>query len=594
MPRTHLNTAQKLYQSGQYTEAERACRLALKAKPGDGQATRLLGQITRRTGKAKESIAIFQQLGRARPNDIQLLGELGASMTAAGLHTHALPILNRAVKALPNAAQWKIHLARCLLGLFQTNEAITLLEQALTQSPDDSDAHFLLANAYLNAARRTEAEPHARAYLAHHPTSVPGRAMLANILEYQGKLDEAITLLEETLGPDRQHIGTPAYDQATGGLIRCLSAQGRYDEALKVCEPLTLARPTPTLVQAIAPLYLSQKRHAELQPLLERTLDSDTLPTPDRASLLFSLAQAHRALGQHDEAFDTFTRANECYPDTFDRAHKRELYTEIRRVFSKEAIATAPRATLDASDCVFIVGMPRSGTSLIEQIIDAHPNAHGCGELVFLPHAIDALATTLGTRPPTCFAHATAEDLDQGARLYLDQLRALAPEAARLTDKLPHNFEMLGLINRMLPGARVIHCRRNPVDTCVSAYCTQLSAWHSYATRLDTLGWAYAQYADLMRHWHEVCDLPLLDVQYEAVVADLDTQARRIIEFVGLPWDDRCLRFYQTTRAVTTASVEQVRQPIYTSSVARWKRDEAHLAPLLEALAAAGVEIPDA
>ncbi|VAX42877.1 hypothetical protein MNBD_PLANCTO03-262, partial [hydrothermal vent metagenome] len=194
MPRTHLTTAQKLSQSGQYAEAERACRLALKAKPGDTQATRLLGQITRRTGKAKESIAIFQQLGRMRPNDLQLLGELGASMTAAGLYTHALPLLRRTVNALPNAAKWKVHLARCLLGLFQTNEAIALLEEANTQNPDDPDTLFLLANALLNAARRSEAEPHARAYLAKHPASVPGRTMLANILEYQGKLDEAIAL----------------------------------------------------------------------------------------------------------------------------------------------------------------------------------------------------------------------------------------------------------------------------------------------------------------------------------------------------------------------------------------------------------------
>ncbi len=591
MPRPHLTTAQKLYQSGNYADAERACRLALKAKPNDMQATRLLGQITRHTGKAQESVLIFQKLGRARPNDIQLLGELGASMAAANHFAHALPLLQRAVKALPKAPKWKVHLARCLLGLFKTNEAITLLEEALAQSPDDPDTLFLLANALLNAARREYAEPHIRAFLAQQPNSVPGRTMLANILEYQGRLDEAIELLDDILGPDRQSVGNPAYDQAVGGLIRCLSVQGNYDEALRVCQPLATQHPSAKLVQAIAPLYLSQKLHDEIRPLLERALATDNLPQPDRASLLFRYAKALEPLKNHDVTFSAYTKANACYPKSFDHTLKQDLYTQLRSVFSKDSIAADPRATLDASNCVFIVGMPRSGTTLVEQIIDAHPSAHGGGELPYLRQTVDALAQLSKTEAPACFEHASPDLLDKGARLYLDQLKAHNPDADRITDKLPHNFELLGLINRMLPGARVIHCRRNPVDTCVSAYCTQLSAWHNYANNLDTLGWTYGQYASLMQHWHEACDLPILDVQYEETVADLETQARRIIEFIDLPWDARCLRFYQTTRAVTTASVDQVRKPIYSTSIARWKRYEPHLTPLLDALKDAGVDL---
>ena len=158
---------------------------------------------------------------------------------------------------------------------------------------------------------------------------------------------------------------------------------------------------------------------------------------------------------------------------------------------------------------------------------------------------------------------------------------------------MPHNFEVLGVIERMLPGARIIHCTRNPVDNCVSLYFTQLNAFHGYSNNLDDLGWAYARYRELMRHWEAVCTIPILHVAYEDMVADIETEAHRILEFIGLEWDDRCLRFYETDHAVTTASVEQVRQPIYTSSVARWKRYERHLTPLLDSLRQHGVDLPE-
>jgi tetratricopeptide (TPR) repeat protein len=590
MSRAQLTNAQNLYAARKYAEAEKACREALKARPGDMAATRLLGQITRHTGKASESVQIFQQLRQARPNDVPLLGELGASLVMANMHPQAFGMLSQAVKAMPAAAPWRMWMGRALTGLFQLEAAVRTLEQAHEMAPDDPDISFHLANALLNAAREKQAEPHARRYLEKFPDSVAGRTMLAKILEHQARLDESIALLREILGDEPGASHDANLDQAVGGLIRCLNARGDRAGAMAICERAAVGSPRPNLLAAMAPVYLQQQRYGEIHDLLGAVLDGQRMPEPVRAGLLFFQAEALRGLREHDKSFATYIRANGCYPDSYDRGHKAKVYDALIETFSAERIG-GPRATLDGSRFVFIVGMPRSGTSLVEQIIDAHPRAFGAGELGTLPTIVDALARRIGTPPPMCFARARSDMLDEGARMYADQVGGLAPGAAVITDKLPHNFELVGLINIMLPGARVIHCTRDPIDNCVSAFCTQLSAWHSYSNRLDTLGWAYAEYVRLMAHYRRVCDLPLLEVGYEAVVGDLEAQARRIIGFVGLEWDDRCLRFYETDRAVTTASVDQVRQPIYTSSVARWKRYERHLGPLIESLRAGGVTL---
>ncbi|VAX42876.1 TPR domain protein [hydrothermal vent metagenome] len=447
------------------------------------------------------------------------------------------------------------------------------------------------AQKLLQAGRPTEAEPILRALLAHTPpftaADIPVMLALSTILEIQNNLDEMIALLRALLELD------PASPTALGTLARALRTQGHYDEALAVLQPLANTPATPEAALALCPIYLSLKRNDDCRQLAEAALASPGLPPHTRATLGFHLGQALHNLGEYDLAFPAFKRANESLPRSFRRQHILTLYQGLRTAFSADRLATAPHATLDASNCLFIVGMPRSGTTLIEQIIDAHPLAHGCGELPDIRHIAAEFDKALGNRGPAAFADLTPKHLDHGARTYLDRMAQLAPEAAIVTNKLPHNFELLGLINRMLPGARVIHCRRNPLDTCLSCYFTNLGPAHSYATDLADLAFAYAQYTKLMRHWQAACDLPILDVQYEALVAETETFARNIIEFVGLPWDDRCLRFYETSRAVATASVDQVRSPIYTSSVARWKRYDKHLDPLLTSLRTAGVELPD-
>jgi tetratricopeptide (TPR) repeat protein len=439
----------------------------------------------------------------------------------------------------------------------------------------------------LQAGRVIEAEPVLRGLLAHEPGLVPAMILLANVLEIQGKLDELIALMGRALELE------PGSPQAIGATARALRTQGKYDQALALLEPLAQRTPSAEIAQALCPIYNALGRFADCRRLAEPLAAARGLPLEARASLGFHLGTALRGLGEHEAAFAAYKRANDCLPRSFNRPRQLTLYKYLRDAFPAGLLAHGPRAGVDAAHCVLIVGMPRSGTTLVEQIIDAHPLAHGGGELADLRTVMTELDTALGNRGAAAFAEATPEQLDRGAQRYLARMAEIAPGARVVTNKLPHNFELLGLANRVLPGCRVIHCRRNPVDTCLSCYFTHLGPAHSYSTSLADLAWAYAQYLSLMEHWEAACTLPILEVRYEAVVAETEAQARRIIDFVGLDWDDRCLWFHESDRPVSTASVDQVRRPIYTTSVARWKRYERQLKPLLESLRTAGVELPE-
>jgi hypothetical protein len=234
---------------------------------------------------------------------------------------------------------------------------------------------------------------------------------------------------------------------------------------------------------------------------------------------------------------------------------------------------------------LFIVGMPRSGTTLVEQIVASHPQVFGAGELRDVERIALSLAAHLGNDVgyPSCLAKAPAEAVRAMAERHLHRLTALAGGSVRIVDKMPTNYLHLGLIATLFPQARIIHCRRGPLDTCVSCYFSYFRGL-PFAWDLEELGRYHRSYDSLMAHWKAVLPLPVLDVSYEELVDNQEAISRRLMEFCGLDWDERCLAFHETPRPVHTASTMQVRQPIYKSSVGRWRRYEAHLQPLVRAL----------
>jgi tetratricopeptide (TPR) repeat protein len=290
-------------------------------------------------------------------------------------------------------------------------------------------------------------------------------------------------------------------------------------------------------------------------------------------------------LGRYNEAFAHYQNANDLAPDHFDAGELADRTDRLMTTCSRDALAGFSKSMLQSGP-VFIVGMPRSGTTLLEQILSSHPGIHGAGELMHISEFVRRLPSFLGPGRdyPECLAAVDQRMLNNLAHEYMDHAGQSAGEAKCIIDKMPQNYLHLGLIQMLFPNARILHCLRHPLDTCLSNYFQSFHAAHQYANRLKNIATYYRHYWRLMRHWKSVLDIPILDIVYEKLVDDQETVSRTAVQFCGMPWDERCLRFHETKKLVITASYRQVRQPLYRSSMARWKKYEAHLAELTDEL----------
>jgi tetratricopeptide (TPR) repeat protein len=324
---------------------------------------------------------------------------------------------------------------------------------------------------------------------------------------------------------------------------------------------------------------------------LQKLLASPTVTDGSRIPLHFALAKIYDDCQRFDEAFEHYQAANRLKHKTlnFDRKKSplRVLVSNTISTYSADFFQQRIGYGSASEIPIFIVGMPRSGTTLVEQILAMHPLIFGAGELIYIANIATTLQKRLGASLPypQCTKLIRESMANTLAREYLEQIRSVAGSAGRVTDKLPGNFMYLGLIALLFPRARVIHCQREALDVCLSIYFQNfLASDHAYAYDLADIAFQYRQYERLMGHWRKVLPLRIYDVQYEQLVADPEAGTRGLLGYCALPWDERCLRPYESKRPVYTASVWQVRQPIYKDSVHRWKRYEHHLGELKEAL----------
>jgi hypothetical protein len=308
------------------------------------------------------------------------------------------------------------------------------------------------------------------------------------------------------------------------------------------------------------------------------------LPPSEHTALQFALGKAYADLGDHERSFQHLLQANaqKRQQIAYDEAATLAAFGRIHGAFTAELIAAKHALGHPSSLPIFIVGMPRSGTTLTEHILASHPAVFGAGELDhFYQEVVTRIWNPADIAAPS-LSGVTGPHLRKGAARYLAKLGRAAPAAERIVDKMPSNFRFLGLIHLALPNARIIHVRRDPLDTCISCFSVHFAGDHPYAYDLGELGRYYRAYERLMEHWRRL--LPphvLLEIRYEDLVADLDREARRIVAHCGLEWNASCLDFHATQRSVRTASARQVRQPLYQSSIGRWRQYGQHLAPLL-------------
>jgi tetratricopeptide (TPR) repeat protein len=486
----------------------------------------------------------------------------------------------RVLKLSPDNPQALFLAGNLALDVEDDDLAIQYFERAVKEKPKDPYFHLILAETQAGASEFELAIRHFRRALTLKPNLVEALCGLGRTYVAFGKAELALPFYEKALRIDRDHKAVRI------GYADALTSLGRMDEAVAYLrESISRRRDMPRAYNAFAATRKFSSEPAELKSIIAELADP-ALSQAAANQLHYAAGKILNDLGRYEDAIDHFQKAKAATRNNFDVQAYRTWVDQMIDVFNPAMLEALP-ALGDPSELpVFVVGMPRSGTTLVEQICASHPDVHGAGELYKFARVANSFGLNRTSLEP--FRKALADLNEEKSRSlaadYLSYVRRLSPDALRIVDKMPHNFETIGFIALLFPNARIIHCRRDAIDNCVSCFTTGFNKHHGYNADMQKLGLYYREYDRLMRHWNAILPGRIYECRYETLIEDQEAESRRLIDHLGLPWDEACLRFYDQNRSVNTPSRWQVRQPVYRTSVKRWKNYEGKIQPLIDAL----------
>jgi tetratricopeptide (TPR) repeat protein len=648
--------ARELMLAGDLDEAEGLCRRTLPRFEQDPNIRCLLGEILIKQRRPQEARGWFSKTLKLLPDFPRALEGLGLVLLAEQKPKEALPYLQKVAAAVPNRSKTQLALARALAQTGHGAESEQALARAYELDPNK--AALAKAAEAKEAGRIDEAEQLVRDVLAKNPKSVAGLRLLgqialdanrpraarsllmravklepgfilawndlANAWMKDERFDRALEAVEKAIELDptmplsrvikgnvlakaqrheeaveayREALTiSPQHNGALSGMGHVLKTIGRTDESIEAYRTCTQAHPAfGEAYWSLANLKTFEFEPEEVEVMLKMVEDPKVADEPK--------VNFHYSLGKHFENEKDYDRAFRHYRDGSDLRRTHEMYDPVQtQVIHDRIIETFDREFLDARtgwgdphpDPILIVGLPRSGSTLIEQILASHSQVEGTMELPDLSRAIRDINRSRKDRVdyPEAVADLPEHAVRELGERYIEGTRRYRTDTPFFIDKMPNNFSAIGLLHLILPNAKVINARRHPLDSCLGSYKQLFFKGQSFTYDLFELGQYYLQYQRVMDHWHKVLPGKVLDVHYEQVVADQENQTRRILAHCGLPWEDQCLRFYETERAVNTASSEQVRRPIYTKAVNFWRHYEDHLEELIGILEPLLVKLP--
>jgi tetratricopeptide (TPR) repeat protein len=502
------------------------------------------------------------------------LAALGDDSYARGAYAEAATHYQDLVVLKPRDATALCNLGAALIKVGRYHEAEVQLRKAIGRQPDHPQALGNLGAVYLAKGRFVEAENSLRRALKSNPTDLAHRCNLGLTLVNLGRLYDARAQFEKVLKVAPRDVA------ALVGMGLVARTEGHFDEAGALFNRALAVNPnTPDAWAALAGIRRMTSSDSAWLERAEQIAAGGITPA-EEATVRFAIGKYYDDVEEFERAFKSYKRANELLKTLADK-YQADVATrfgdDLIRVYTREALSNIASGASTSMKPVFVVGMMRSGTSLVEQIIASHPSATGAGELEFWNDVVRKHDALIRRGP-----------LGQGLRkelaeAYLRVLASHSVDALRVVDKAPINSDFLGVIHSVFPNARIIYMQRDPIDTCLSCYFQPFSAALNFTMDLSDLAHHYREHERLMAHWRAV--LPpgtILDVPYAELVADQEGWTRRILDFIGLEWDPRCLDFHSTKRAVVTASYWQVRQRIYNDSVQRWRNYRKFIGPLLD------------
>jgi tetratricopeptide (TPR) repeat protein len=650
--------AVRTLEAGDVEEAEQMCRRALPMHRKDPNIICLMGEISLRQRRPQEAQNLYSTALKRAPGFPRALEGMGLALLADNRPEEAVDFLGRAVAAVPRRSATRTALARALLESGHRSESEEMLKTAfeldpekaaisraedalahgrkdeaektlrdlLAKNPDHAVALRLLARIAVDAGRFRAARKMLERSIELAPNVLVGWTDLASVYMKQDRYDRALEAVqkaieidprmphsfvvrgniltraqrhEESLEAYRQALEvSPANAGALSGMGHVLKTIGRQKESIETYRDCIRKHP------AFGEAYwsLANLKTFEFDPqeveVMEQMVARPDLPDEPKVNFHFSLGKHYENEGQFEQAFDHYRAGNDLRRsrEIYDPVQTQVVHDRIINVFSSRFFAEREGWGDPDPSPILIVGLPRSGSTLIEQILSSHSQVEGTMELPDMGRAINELNRR--SPPRTEYPEAVLKlDRQQAAALgagYIESTMRYRSGAPYFIDKMPNNFATVGLLRLILPNARVINARRHPLDSCLGSYKQLFFNGQSFTYDLFELGQYYLQYQRLMDHWHAVLPGRVLDVRYEEMVLDQEAQTRRLLDFLGLPWEDQCLRFYETERAVNTASSEQVRQPIYTRALNFWRNYGPYLGELIEVLEPLLKELPEA
>jgi len=591
----HTNLAAIHNALGRWQDAEQTSRAALEIDENHVDALNTLGQALWHQGQLDEAIAVHTAAINLDPGNLNARTNLASLQAQIGRNEEAVESLKLVLKQDPKGLLAMTNLATLLTSMGRLPEAEAYCRQAL-----EIDQNCAKAVHCLGVIQSTRGELKSAAGTFKHAYALSGDVgetllNLASVHAALGEFEDAIRLFQEILKSD------PNSAKAYFNLGVCYSEKGDMDEALSCFR--AAIEIDPRNVEAYYALGTTGKEILNTNFLQNLLLlaDDPAISIEERVKVNFALAAQSERQGAVGPAFSFYLRGNGLRREflasrgrVYDPVEHRQKVSQIKELFTEEFFEERSELGDESDQPVFIVGMPRSGTTLVEKIAASHHAVVGTGERDAVPRFADNFGRNEDREEsyPASIAGLTAGLAAEFAETYLAGGLGLEPQASRIVDKMPANFMYLGVIALLFPSARVIHCRRDPLDTGLSCYFQNFVHAHPWSCDLHLIGEFYRCYDQMMAHWKSVLPLPILDVQYEDVVADQEKASREIIDFLGLDWDPNCLDFHKTKSTVRTASKWQVRQPIYNKSVGRWRNYAAYLAPLIQSLEIDPAQLP--
>ncbi|WP_421916687.1 tetratricopeptide repeat-containing sulfotransferase family protein [Mesorhizobium sp.] len=533
-------------------------------------------------GRRQEAEALYRQVLAQKANHPAAAHFLGLLLHQTGRSPEGLELLERSVRMLPDNPDFLNNVGTVMRDLGRVPAAIDFFRKAVELRPDQLAARDNLGSSLKQLGQFEGAEETYRGTIGRNPFHIRARIGLAETLQEAGRLDEALATFREALNI------RPKDADLLHGLGVGLMEKGKLDEAANAFRQALAVDPG----MSRAWLMLTQVKRQKERDTELTGMEAQHAKAPEgslaRMQLSFGLGKANDDLKDYGRAFDYYTEGNAIRRKgiDYDKARTRAEFEAMKATFDAGFFEKHKPSPIVDDTPIFVVGMPRSGTTLIEQIIASHPQVYGAGELSILKTAVGKqFPMNMPGGFPAGIAGLPDKAFAEAGQAYLDMLHTRYPGFRHVTDKMPGNFLLIGFIHMMLPKARIVHCARDAAATCLSIFKVHFrNDTHRYGYDLGELADFHNLYTDIMAHWHTVLPGVVHDVRYEDFVADQEGQTRALMTHLGLPWDDKVLSFHETDRPVRTASAAQVRQPMYQGSVDLWKLYGDRLKPLLDRL----------